>query len=89
MADVRPAFVKTSTGYGFVQRPDGNYSYKGAQAEHVKLMRQYCDPATKIKASGGIRTLDQLLKFRDLGCARIGTSSTESILIEATKKGYL
>jgi deoxyribose-phosphate aldolase len=89
MAVVRPDFVKTSTGYGFVKRPDGNYSYKGATEEHVKLMRQYCDPATKIKAAGGIRTLDDLLKFQALGCARIGATATEAILAEAKKRGYM
>jgi deoxyribose-phosphate aldolase len=88
MADVRPAFVKTSTGYGFVKRPDGSYTYKGATEEHVKLMRQYCDPATRIKAAGGIRTLDDLLKFRALGCTRIGATATAAILEEAKKRGF-
>jgi len=36
-ADV--AFVKTSTGYGFVKGDDGRYGYKGATHEHIKLMR--------------------------------------------------
>lgn len=87
MADVRPAFVKTSTGYGFVKQADGAYNYKGATEEHVKLMRQYCDPSTKIKAAGGIRTLDDLLKFHALGCARIGATATEAILEEAKNRG--
>jgi deoxyribose-phosphate aldolase len=87
MADVRPAFVKTSTGYGFVKQPDGNYNYKGATEQHVKLMRQYCDPATRIKAAGGVRTLDDLLKFYALGCTRFGATATEAILEEAKKRG--
>lgn len=87
LSDVRPAFVKTSTGYGFVKQADGNYNYQGATERHVKLMRQYCDPAIRIKAAGGIRTLDEVLKFRDLGCTRIGTSATEAILEEAKKRG--
>jgi deoxyribose-phosphate aldolase len=88
MAVVRPAFVKTSTGYGFVKQSDGAYNYKGATEHHVKLMRQYCDPSTRIKAAGGIRTLDDLLKFHELGCARIGATATEAILEEAKKRGY-
>ncbi len=73
-------FVKTSTGYGFVQQPDGSYRYKGATEHQVMLMRAHCGNNIRIKASGGIRTLEQLLTFRDLGCARIGTSSTQAIM---------
>ena len=38
------AYVKTSTGYGFVKQPNGFYSYKGATVEHLKLMRKHCPP---------------------------------------------
>ncbi|MFA5257442.1 MAG: deoxyribose-phosphate aldolase, partial [Opitutales bacterium] len=48
-ADV--AFVKTSTGYGFVKGPDGKYSYKGATTEHLKLMRKHTCPHIQIKAA--------------------------------------
>ncbi len=85
--DVLPAFVKTSTGYGFVKQPDGSYNYKGATEHHVKLMRQHCTSGIQIKAAGGIRTLDDLLKFKDLGCTRIGATATEAILEEAKKRG--
>jgi deoxyribose-phosphate aldolase len=86
-SSVRPAFVKTSTGYGFVKRPDGNYNYQGATEHHVKLMRQHCEPGIQIKAAGGIRTLDDLLKFRELGCTRIGATATAAILEEAKQRG--
>ncbi|NLE64656.1 MAG: deoxyribose-phosphate aldolase [Elusimicrobia bacterium] len=85
--EVRPAFVKTSTGYGFVKQADGSYNYKGATEHHVQLMRRHCTASVQIKAAGGIRTLDDLLKFRDLGCARIGATATEAILEEARKRG--
>ncbi|MGD0338399.1 MAG: deoxyribose-phosphate aldolase [Bacteroidota bacterium] len=80
------AFVKTSTGYGFVRDNNGKYSYAGATEHDVKLMRKHCAPGVKIKAAGGVRTLDQLLKFRELGAARIGASATESIMEEAKKR---
>jgi len=77
------AFVKTSTGYNFSRRPDGTYSYLGATESCVKLMYKLCHPLVKVKAAGNIRTLDDLLKFHAWGAARIGTSATESILLEA------
>lgn len=80
------AFVKTSTGYGFVKDIDGRYSYEGATEHDVKLMRKHCRPETRIKAAGGVRTLDQLLIFRELGAARIGASATEAIMEEALKR---
>ena len=42
------AFVKTSTGYGFVKQENGMYSYKGATVPHLKLMRQHCAPSVQI-----------------------------------------
>jgi deoxyribose-phosphate aldolase len=87
--DLNVAFVKTSTGYGFVKQPDGSYNYKGATEHHVALMRQHCPSYVRIKAAGGIRTLDQLLKFRERGCSRIGTTATAEILEEAKKRGIV
>jgi deoxyribose-phosphate aldolase len=82
------AFVKTSTGYGFVRQADGAYSYTGATDHQVKLMRKHCPPSIGVKAAGGIRTLDDLLRFRALGVARIGASATKEILDEAKRRGY-
>ena len=81
------AFVKTSTGYGFVKQPDGSYNYKGATEHHVRLMRKHCPPAVQLKAAGGIRTLDDLLRFRKLGVTRIGATATQMILSEAISRG--
>jgi len=85
MNDVNPAYVKTSTGYGFVKQPGGFYNYNGATEHQVRLMRRHCAPNIRIKAAGGVRTLDQLLKFRELGCSRIGTTATAEILEEAKR----
>jgi deoxyribose-phosphate aldolase len=81
------AFVKTSTGYGFVKQPNGMYSYKGATDNHLKLMREHCSPGIKLKAAGGIRTLDDLLRVRSLGAERIGATATIAILEEAKSRG--
>jgi deoxyribose-phosphate aldolase len=75
-------WVKTSTGYGFVKGPDGKYSYKGATAEDLKLMRAACSPRVQIKAAGGVRDLDGLILVRDLGASRCGASATVAILDE-------
>lgn len=81
------AFVKTSTGYGFVKQPDGAYNYKGATVPHLKLMRKHAAPSVQIKAAGGVRTLDDLLLVRSLGVARIGATATEAIIGEAKRRG--
>ncbi len=81
------AFVKTSTGYGFVKQPNGDYNYKGATEHHLRLMRQHSGPRVQIKAAGGVRSLDDLLRVRALGVTRIGATATEAILAEAVKRG--
>ena len=83
---IRVAFVKTSTGYGFVKQANGFYDYKGATDHHLQLMRQHCAGEVQIKAAGGIRTLDDLLRVKDLGVTRIGASATRDILEEAKKR---
>lgn len=87
-SEVDVAFVKTSTGYGFVKQPDGQYNYKGATFEHLKLMRKHTAPHIQIKAAGGVRTLDDLLKVRELGVTRIGATATKVILNEAIRRGF-
>jgi deoxyribose-phosphate aldolase len=42
----------------------------------------------QVKAAGGVRTLDDLLRVRALGVTRIGATATEAILEEAKKRGY-
>jgi deoxyribose-phosphate aldolase len=70
--DVGADFVKTSTG----MNPAG-----GASIEDVKLMKEYA-PNCKIKASGGIRTVKQVLELLKAGADRIGTSSGVQIINE-------
>lgn len=82
------AFVKTSTGYGFVKQANGFYSYAGATDRHLQIMRRHSPDAVAIKAAGGVRTLDDLLRVRALGVTRIGATATESILEEARRRGF-
>jgi deoxyribose-phosphate aldolase len=82
------AFAKTSTGYGFVRRSDGAYSYRGATDHDLELMRRVCGPEVRIKAAGGVRTLDDLLRVLGLGADRVGLSATAEILAEARKRGF-
>jgi len=69
-------FVKTSTGFGD----------SGATLDDIKLMRQHSPTHVKIKAAGGIRSLDQFLAFHDAGADRIGLSATAAILEEYKTK---
>ena len=75
------AFVKTSTGYGFVKQQDGSYNYRGATVEDLTLMRRHTDPDVQVKAAGGVRTLEDTLRVRELGVTRIGATATEAILL--------
>jgi len=79
-------WVKTSTGYGFVKGTDGKYSYRGATAEDLRLMRATCSPKVQVKAAGGVRDLDTLILARDLGATRLGTTATAAMLDEYRKR---
>jgi len=63
-------FVKTSTGLA-----EG-----GATVEDIRLMRRTVGPEFGVKASGGIRSLDDALKMIDAGATRIGTSCGVAIV---------
>jgi deoxyribose-phosphate aldolase len=82
------AFVKTSTGYGFVKQENGMYTYLGATDHHLRLMREHIPAGMGLKAAGGVRTLDDLLRVRRLGVTRIGATATADILEEAKRRGY-
>lgn len=64
------AFVKTSTGFG------GG----GATAEDIALMRQVVGDDIGVKASGGVRTIDDAEKMIEAGASRIGASSSVAIV---------
>ncbi len=79
-------FVKTSSGYGFVKGKDGKYSYQGATDHDLALMRKHSAPNVQIKAAGGVRTLDDVLRVRELGVTRVGATATIAILEDAKKR---
>jgi len=79
-------WVKTSTGYGFVKQPDGSYNYKGATEHDLALMRASISAKVQVKAAGGVRDLDGLIKVRDLGATRCGATTTAAMLDEYRKR---
>ncbi|MBI5396524.1 MAG: deoxyribose-phosphate aldolase [Verrucomicrobia bacterium] len=79
-------WVKTSTGYGFVKQKDGSYNYKGATEHDLALMRANVSAKVQVKAAGGVRDLDGLIKVRDLGGSRCGATATAAMLDEYRRR---
>ena len=79
-------FVKTSTGFGYVKQPEGNFNYKGATVHDIELMRKHSGPKVQVKCSGGVRSLDDLLKMKAAGATRSGATATAVMLEEARKR---
>ena len=73
--DLRVDWVKTSTGY----------APSGATFPDLELMRKHSPPSVQVKAAGGIRDLDAMLKVRDIGVSRVGATRTQSMLEESRK----
>ncbi|MBD5474404.1 MAG: deoxyribose-phosphate aldolase [Lachnospiraceae bacterium] len=63
-------YIKTSTGFGT----------GGATIEDIRLFKQYIGEGVKIKAAGGISTLEDLEAFMAEGCDRLGTSRAVGLL---------
>ncbi len=68
-------YIKTSTGYG----------PRGASFEDITKMRAFCSPHLKIKAAGGIKTLEDAEKYFELGADRLGTSRIVKAVKELKK----
>lgn len=79
-------WVKTSTGYGFVKQPDGSYNYQGATEHDLILMRAACTEKVQVKAAGGVRDLDGLIRVRELGASRCGATATAAMLDEYCRR---
>lgn len=72
-------YIKTSTGFGT----------GGATLEDIKLFKKHIGPHVKIKAAGGVNTVQDLADFITEGCERIGTSKAVGLLMgEDAKEGY-
>jgi deoxyribose-phosphate aldolase len=76
LADCRVHYLKTSTGFG----------PSGARVEDVRLLAERAAGRLKIKAAGGIRTLDQALALLQAGADCLGTSHGVQILEELLGK---
>ena len=70
-------YIKTSTGFGT----------GGATKEDVELFRKHIGPDVKIKAAGGVSTLEDLEMFLRLGCDRVGTSRAVGLYEAASGEG--
>jgi deoxyribose-phosphate aldolase len=84
--DTGADYVKTSSGFGFVKQPNGDYNYTGATIPVLELMKRNVGPKVKVKAAGGVRTLDQLIAVQAAGCTRSGATATSVMLEEAAKR---
>lgn len=71
-------YIKTSTGFGT----------GGATREDVELFKKYIGPKVKIKAAGGVSTMEDLEDFLELGCDRIGTSRAVGLCKGQQTSGY-
>lgn len=69
-------WVKTSTGYGT----------GGATLQDLQLMRKHSPPRVQVKAAGGVRDLDMLLRVREIGVTRVGASRTAPMLDECRRQ---
>lgn len=72
-------FVKTSTGF----HPAG-----GASEHAVRLMRETVGPDLGVKASGGVRTLEQARAMVAAGATRLGVSGSRALLAGEASTGY-
>jgi len=78
-AEAGADFVKTSTGF----------TGGGATVEDIKLMRGAVGAALGVKASGGVRSIEDARSMLDAGATRIGASSSVAIVNgETTSSGY-
>jgi deoxyribose-phosphate aldolase len=82
-------WVKTSSGYGFIKQADGSYNYKGATEADLALMRASVSPRVQVKAAGGVRDLDGLIRVRELGASRCGATATAAMMDEYRRREAL
>ena len=78
VTDAGADYIKTSTGFG-----DG-----GATKEDIILFKEHIGKNVKIKAAGGVSTMEDLEMFLELGCDRIGTSRAVGLLKGEVTTGY-
>ena len=76
VTDAKADYIKTSTGFGTA----------GATIEDIKLFKQHIGENVKIKAAGGVKTVEDLEMFINEGCER--TSSAINLIKGKEAQGY-
>lgn len=71
-------FIKTSTGFGT----------GGATLEDIRLFKEHIGPKVRMKAAGGVKSVEDLEAFLSAGCDRIGTSSAVKLVKNQEASGY-
>ncbi len=71
-------YIKTSTGFGT----------GGATMEDILLFKKFIGPHVKMKAAGGVKSVEDMEAFLEAGCDRIGTSSAISLIKGQSVNGY-
>lgn len=71
-------YIKTSTGFGT----------GGATMEDILLFKKFIGPHVKMKAAGGVKSVEDMEAFLEAGCDRIGTSSAISLIQGQNVKDY-
>ena len=71
-------YIKPSTGFGT----------GGATMEDILLFKKFIGPHVKMKAAGGVKSVEDMEAFLEAGCDRIGTSSAISLIKGQSVKGY-
>lgn len=79
--------VVTSSGADFIKTSTG-FSTAGATFDDVALFAKHIGPGVRIKAAGGIKTLDDAEQFISLGASRLGTSRIIKIIKNEEAHGY-
>ncbi len=70
VSEAKADYIKTSTGF----------STSGATKEDIKLFSEHIAPGVKMKAAGGISSIDDAVDYINLGCSRLGTSRIVKII---------
>jgi deoxyribose-phosphate aldolase len=74
--EVGADWAKTSTGYGT----------GGATMEDLQLMLDHVSEPVQVKAAGGVRDCDALIKVKEMGVTRVGASRTAEMLDEVRRR---
>lgn len=84
---IRMCQIVTESGADFIKTSTG-FSSAGATFDDVALFRQYVGPQVRIKAAGGISSLEDAERFIELGATRLGTSRIIKLIKNEEAHGY-